>query len=83
MMSFKMYLLKKNDLEEYIFNLEKYVTGEFVICLTRSFKKHGSYRATVNTSTDVFFIREEDSEYIFDKKQMKDIYDKQSSYRRG
>lgn len=69
------YFLKKNDLEEYIFNIDKYVKGEFVIGLTRSFKKHNSYRCTVNASTDEFCIREEDKAYLFNKKKMEQLYE--------
>src|SRR5690554_1108128 len=38
-----LYLLGKNDLEEYLFNLDKYVSGLFVIGITTSFKKHNSF----------------------------------------
>lgn len=68
------YLFKKKELEEMIMNIDKYVEGEFVIAFTRSFKKHNSYRTTVNTDTDLFFIREEDKEYLFDRKQAVEIY---------
>lgn len=70
----KIYLLKKNDLEEYLFNLEKYVNDEFVVGLTRSFKKHNSYRCAVNMNTKKFYIREEDKEYIFDTSICKPLY---------
>ena len=69
-----LYLLKKNDLEEYLFNLDKYVQGDFVVGITRSFKKHNSYRCTVNSNTDVFIIREEDKEYVFNRLEMKPLY---------
>lgn len=70
-----LYLLKKNDLEEYLFNIDKYVSGDFVIGITRSFKKHNSYRCKVNNNTKVFIIREEDKEYVFDRANMKVLYD--------
>ncbi len=70
-----LYLLKKNDLEEYLFNIDKYVSGDFVIGITRSFKKHNSYRCKVNNNTNVFIIREEDKEYVFDRANMKVLYD--------
>ena len=69
-----LYLLKKNDLEEYLFNIDKYVSGDFVIGITRSFKKHNSYRCKVNNNTNVFIIREEDKEYVFDRERMKKLY---------
>lgn len=69
------YLLKKNDLENYLFNLERYVTGEFVVGVTQSFKKHNSFRCRVNNSTKCFYIREEDREYLFDTTKLKKVYD--------
>jgi hypothetical protein len=71
-----LYLLKKNDLEEYLFNLEKYVDGEFVVGITQSFKKHNSFRCKVNTNPKCFFIREEDREYLFDVHKLKPVYEK-------
>lgn len=70
-----LYLLKKNDLEEYLFNIDKYVSGDFVIGITRSFKKHNSYRCKANNNTNAFIIREEDKEYVFDRANMKVLYD--------
>lgn len=70
-----LYLLKKNELEEYLFNIDKYVTGDFIVGITRSFKKHNSYRCKVNSNTNVFIIREEDKEYVFDRVKMKELYD--------
>lgn len=67
--------IQKNDIENIIFNLDDYVKGEFVVCITRSFKKHNSFRATVNIDTKRFYIREEDDEYIFDVKKLKNIYE--------
>lgn len=69
-----LYLLKKQDLEEYLFNLDKYVKDEFVVGITRSFKKHNSFRCKVNNDTKHFYIREEDKEYLFDLDKMKSLY---------
>lgn len=70
----KLHLLKKNDIEEYIFNLEKYVEGEFVVGLTQSFKKHNSFRCRVNNNPKCFYIREEDREYLFNVKELAPVY---------
>ncbi|KXZ40028.1 hypothetical protein SAMN05661008_01512 [Alkalithermobacter thermoalcaliphilus JW-YL-7 = DSM 7308] len=70
-----LYLLKKNDLEEYLFNLEKYIEAEFVVGITRSFKKHNSFRCIVNSNPKRFYIREEDREYLFDAEKLKTIYE--------
>lgn len=72
----KLYLFKKSELEEYLFNLKKYVQGDFVIGLTRSFKKHNSFRCTVNSSFRHFYIREEDKEYLFNTALAKELYEK-------
>lgn len=66
--------LAKNDIEKVLFNMNEYVKGEFVVCITQSFKKHNSFRARVNINTDNFFIREEDDEYIFDTERMREYY---------
>lgn len=72
----KLYLLKKNDLENYLFNLDKFVEGEFIVCVTQSFKKHNVIRAKVNTSTSKFYIRMEDDEFLFNVPVSKEVYDK-------
>lgn len=70
-----MYLLKKNELENYLFNLEKYLTEkEFLVAVTTSFKKHNTFRCKVNSDYKKFYIREEDKEYLFDVKKMKYLY---------
>lgn len=66
--------LTKNDIENVLFNMNEYVEGEFVVCITQSFKKHNSFRARVNSNTSNFFIREEDDEYIFDVERMREYY---------
>ncbi len=68
------YLFKKKDLEKYLFNIEKYVKSDFVIGITRSFKKHNSFRCSVNYNTKRFYIREEDKEYLFDIDLAQEIY---------
>jgi len=73
---FNIYLLKKNDLEEYLFNLEKYVASDFVFGVTTSFKKHNSFRCRVNSNPKQFYIRQEDKEYLFDVDKLKPVYEK-------
>lgn len=70
----KLYLLKKNDLENYLFNLDKYVEGEFIVGITTSFKKHNSFRCRVNSDTKEYFIRQEDKEFIFNADEMNFLY---------
>lgn len=70
-----LYLLKKNDIENYLFNLEKYISGEFVVGITQSFKKHNSFRCKVNLDPKCFYIREEDREYLFNAGKLKKVYE--------
>ncbi|MEG1871005.1 MAG: hypothetical protein RR192_03295, partial [Peptostreptococcaceae bacterium] len=72
----KVYFLKKNDIENYLFNLEEYVKDEFVVAITTSFKKHNSFRCRVNADTKKFYIRQEDKEVLFEVDKMKYIYKK-------
>ena len=69
-------MLKKNDIENYLFDLDKYVKGEFVVGITVSFKKHNSFRCRVNQDTLKYYIRQEDKEFLFDVKEMKYLYGK-------
>lgn len=66
--------LKKNDIENYVFNLGNIVTGQFVVCITESFKKHTSFKAVVNKSTDRFTITHENYKFVFDTRKMKKVY---------
>lgn len=70
------YFLKKNDLENYLFNLDEYLTEkEFLVAITKSFKKHNAFRCRVNSDYKKFYIREEDKEYLFDVQKLKNLYD--------
>lgn len=69
-----LYLLKKNDIEQYLFNLSKYVKGEFVVGITQTFKKHNAFRCRVNKSTKEFYIRMEDVEFVFNVDKLKPLY---------
>lgn len=67
-------LFKKSDIEKYLFNLDEYLVGEFVIGITRSFKKHSSFKCPVNRSTGKFFIQEEDKTYLFNARESEALY---------
>lgn len=69
-----LYLLRKNDIESYLFNLSDYVENEFVIGLTKTFKKHNSFKCAVNQDTSSFYIQEEDVSYLFKVNEMKELY---------
>lgn len=67
--------LTKNDIENVIFDLESHVKGEFVVCMTQSFKKHNSFKATVNTDTSKFSVQLEDNSFYIDVAVHKKLYD--------
>lgn len=71
----KITYLAKNDIENYVFQLEKTVKGNFVVCVTESFKKHTSFKATVNTDTRRYVITTENYKFVFDVEKMKKVYD--------
>lgn len=56
--------------------MDKYVSDEFIVGITLSFKKHNSFRCKVNNDTKRFYIREEDKEYLFDTIKLKPLYEK-------
>lgn len=71
----KIVFLKKNELEEYLFDMSK-IKIPFVFCVTQSFKKHLSYKATVNYDTKKFVITHENYSFTFDVSESKAVYDK-------
>lgn len=70
----KIILFKQNELEAYIFELEKYIGIPFVFAITRSFKKHNSFKCNLNYDYNTFYIQEEDKKYLFDVKRMQKLY---------
>lgn len=72
----KIIFFKHNDIEKYIFNVEKYIKIPFVLAITRTFKKHNSFKCILNYSYKYFQIQEEDKKYIFDLETMKKLYKK-------
>lgn len=67
--------LKKNDIENYVFDLGNIVTGQFVVCITESFKKHTSFKAIVNRDTNKYTVTHENYKFVFDTRKMKKVYD--------
>lgn len=69
----KIIFFKQNEIEKYIFNLEEFKIP-FGLALTRSFKKHNSFRTKLNYNYKEIYIREEDKEYLFIVDEMKQLY---------
>lgn len=66
--------LSKNDIENIIFDLENNTSGEFVVCMTQSFKKHNSFKASVNSDTSRFIVQMEDDSFCIDVQSHKKLY---------
>lgn len=67
--------LQKNDVENVIFDLKNHVESEFVVCMTQSFKKHNSFKATVNIDASKFVVQLEDDKFTIDTQIHKHLYD--------
>lgn len=63
--------LKRDELEEYLFSPPD---PPFVFCITSSYKKHLSFKAEVNFSSDIFSIRYDDNNILFSRKEMRGYY---------
>ena len=72
---YNLYLFKKNDIEKYVFNMNKYIKNDFIIGITYTFKKHNSFKCIVNSDIEKFYIQNEDDSILFDVKKAKNIYD--------
>lgn len=70
----KIIYFKQNEIENYIFNIKKYVKKPFIFAITRSFKKHNSFKCNLNYNYEEFYIQEEDKKYLFNIKEMKELY---------
>ena len=66
--------LKKNDIENYVFDLANIIQGQFVVCITESFKKHTSFKAVVNQDTKRYTITHENYKFVFDVRKMEKVY---------
>jgi len=70
-----LYLFKKNDIEEYVFNIDKYIKDDFIVGITYTFKKHNSFKCNINSNFEKFYIQQEDDKILFDLNKAKYIYD--------
>lgn len=68
----KLIFFKKNDIENLIFNLP--VSPPFVFCFTQSFKKHNSFKAKINYSSDKYYIESEGKRFKFETRKMEQLY---------
>lgn len=68
--------LEKNDIEKYIFDLEKQgIQAPFIVCITQSFKKHMFFRAVMNNDYDCYYIQAEEEKLRFDVAEAKKLYE--------
>jgi len=63
---------KRDKIEQYLFDPPG---PPFVIFVTKSFKKHGSFRAAVNMSPKLFYVQLEDRQILFSPNKYRDLFD--------
>lgn len=63
---------KRDAIERYLFAPP---TSPFVIFITSSYKKHGSFRARVNHSQTLFYVQFEDREILFGPTRYRPLYE--------
>lgn len=62
---------KRDDIEKYLFDPPE---PPFVLFVTASYKKHGSFRAHVNQSRKLFYVQFEDRSVLFSPSKYKDVF---------
>lgn len=62
---------KRDDIEKHLFTPP---ATSFVIFITSSYKKHGSFRARVNDSQKLFYIQFEDRQILFSPSKYRDMF---------
>lgn len=63
---------KRDDIEKWLFDPPK---SHFVLFITASYKKHGSFRARVNDSRKLFYVQFEDRQILFSPNRYKDLFE--------
>lgn len=63
---------KRDEIEKYLFDPPE---TPFVLFVTKSFKKHGSFRAHVNKSRKLFYVQLEDRSILFSPSKYRELYD--------
>lgn len=63
---------KREDIEKYLFTPPQ---QPFVLFVTASYKKHGSFKAKVNNSTNLFYVQFEDQSVLFSPNKYKNLWD--------
>jgi hypothetical protein len=63
---------KRDDIEKYMFDPPE---TPFVLFVTASYKKHGSFRAHVNQSRKLFYVQFEDRSILFSPSKYRDLFD--------
>ncbi|MEA3324440.1 MAG: hypothetical protein U9Q37_04795 [Euryarchaeota archaeon] len=62
---------KRDDIEKYLFDPPE---PPFVFFVTSSYKKHGSFKARVNGSRDLFYVQFEDRQILFSPNKYKELF---------
>ena len=67
----KLIWFKRDDIEKHLFNPPDV---PFVLFITASYKKHGSFKARVNTSPKLFYVQYEDRQILFSPNKYRDLF---------
>ena len=63
---------KRDTIETHLFNPP---APPFVVFVTASYKKHGSFRARVNASQELFYVQFEDRQILFSPNRHRDLFE--------
>jgi len=62
---------KREDIEKHLFNPPDV---PFVLFITASYKKHGSFKARVNNSSKLYYVQYEDRQILFSPNKYRDLF---------
>jgi hypothetical protein len=68
----RLVFFKRDDIEKYLSDPPE---PPFVLFVTASYKKHGSFRAHVNQSRKLFYVQFEDRSILFSPSKYRDLFD--------
>jgi CRISPR type IV-associated protein Csf1 len=67
----ELYFFKRDDIEKWLFYPPN---PPFVFFVTANYKKHGSFRARINDSLNLFYIQFEDRQILFSPNRYRELF---------
>jgi CRISPR type IV-associated protein Csf1 len=67
----ELYFFKRDDIEKWLFYPPN---PPFVFFVTANYKKHGSFRARINDSQNLFYIQFEDRQILFSPNRYRELF---------